>query len=220
MARWLMGVTVSLIFVAGQATAADITGQYVETRTCDVFTGACFANADTGLTGKNGVLAWKIEHGSIDNVKLDGLGIVAVLSASETLGIKQTQAAKSVVIIDTRATPDQRNALIKFAKQESGELLGNIIAVRSAAVELTICACKQNSCAVVKAGDVRIETRCLDTNHDRGCGNDVTFYPPLCKGVRAKAAMTVEHAFNGKELNETWDDAERRGAYVGTFTSR
>ena len=62
------------------APAVDIRGQYVEARTCDVFTGACFANADTGLTGKNAVLAWKVDSGSVGATRLDGLGVVAVLA--------------------------------------------------------------------------------------------------------------------------------------------
>ena len=34
------------------------------------------------------------------------------------------------------------------------------------------------------------------------------------------AALAVEHSFTGKELNETWNDAGRRGAFVGSFTVR
>jgi hypothetical protein len=74
--------------VADASSANSVRGQYVEARTCDVFTGSCFANADTGLTGKHAVLAWKIDTGTIAGIKLDGLGVVAVVAASETLGLK------------------------------------------------------------------------------------------------------------------------------------
>lgn len=220
MARWLLSIAALTACVAGPLSAAEITGQYVEARTCDVFTGPCFANADTSLTGRNGVMAWRVERGAFNDVKLDGLGVVAVLSARETLGLKQTYAGKAVLIVDAKATAAQRDALVKFAKQQGGDLLGDVVAVKSATVDLSICECKENGCAVVKAGDVRIETRCLDKKHDRGCGNEWAFYPPLSKGVAAKPAITVEHAFGGKEFNETWSDSERRGAYVGTFAVR
>src|SRR3954468_22288215 len=92
-----------LVFAAaptnGAPTAAEVRGQYVEARTCDVYTGACFANADTGLTGKNAVLAWKVESGAVAGQKLDGLGVVAVVAARETLGLKQHVPAKAVVIV-------------------------------------------------------------------------------------------------------------------------
>ena len=32
--------------------------------------------------------------------------------------------------------------------------------------------------------------------------------------------MATEHSFSGKGLNETWSDADRRGAYVGSFVTR
>jgi hypothetical protein len=32
--------------------------------------------------------------------------------------------------------------------------------------------------------------------------------------------MAVEFGYNGKALNETWNEANRRGAYVGTFNVR
>ena len=110
--------------------SAAVRGQYVEARTCDVFTGSCFANADTGLTGKNAVLAWKVEAGTVAGSKLDGLGVVAVVSASETLGLKQTGPGRAVVIVDDRATTAQRDALVEFVKAQAGGLVGEVVAVR------------------------------------------------------------------------------------------
>ena len=86
------------------APPATVRGLYVEARTCDVFAGSCFANADTGLTGKNAVLAWKVESGTVAGARIDGLGVVVVVSVSETLGLKQTGPGRAVVIVDERAT--------------------------------------------------------------------------------------------------------------------
>jgi hypothetical protein len=57
MPRSILSAAAVLLAAAGPAAAAEITGQYVEARTCDVYTGACFANADTGIAGKHAVLA-------------------------------------------------------------------------------------------------------------------------------------------------------------------
>lgn len=197
-----------------------IRGQYVEARTCDVFTGSCFANADTGLTGRNAALAWKVESGTVAGTKLDGLGVVAVLSVSDTLGLKQTGKGRAVVIVDEKATTAQRDALVKFVKAQAGSLVGDVVAVKAAPIDLTICHCDGEGCATLSAGPVKIATRCIDVDHDKACGNETTQYPPLAKGVTAKAAVAAEHSFTGKELNETWNDAGRRGAFVGTFASR
>src|SRR5436309_3739058 len=95
---------VALVFAAGSVQAAGISGQYVEARTCDVWTGACFANAEMNLGGKHAVMAWKVDKGQLDNVKLDGLSVVAVVAASDTLGLEQTGPAKAVLIVDSKAT--------------------------------------------------------------------------------------------------------------------
>jgi len=195
-------------------------GQYVEARTCDVYTGSCFANADTGIVGKNAVLAWKIDSGTVKGMKLDGLGVVAVVAARDTLGLKQSAPGRGIIIVDEKATTAQRDALAAFAKAQAGDLLGEVVAVRSAPFNLTICNCDGEGCATLKAGTVKIATRCLDADHDKACGNEDTLYPPLVKGVSAKAAMAVEHTFTGKGLSETWSDGGRRGAFVGSFVAR
>jgi hypothetical protein len=200
--------------------SATVRGQYVEARTCDVYTGECFANADTGLTGKNAALAWKVESGTVAGTRIDGLGVVAVLSVSDTLGLKQSRAGRAVIIVDDAATAAQREALVKFVKAQAGSLVGEVVAVRTAPIDLTICKCDGEACATLTAGTVKVTTRCLDADHDKACGNETTLYPPLARGVSAKAALASEHSFTGKELNETWNDAGRRGAFVGTFATR
>ena len=206
--------------LAPVASPATVRGQYVEARTCDVFTGTCFANADTGIIGKHAVLAWKVESGTVNGTKLDGLGVVAVLAADETLGLKQRTVGRAVVIVDEKATKEQRAALVAFVQAQTGKLSGDVVAVRPAKIDLTICDCDGEGCATLKAGDAKIATRCLEAAHDKACGNDMTQYPPLAKGVSAKAAMATEHSFKGKELNETWSDGGRRGAFVGSFATR
>src|SRR4051812_44643585 len=143
---------------------AAVRGQYVEARTCDVFTGACFANADTGLTGKNAVLAWKIDSGTVGGAKLDGLAVVAVVAARETLGLNPSLPGKAVVMVDEAATPAQQAALMKFVKAQAGDLVADVIAVRPAKVDLTICNCAGEGCATLKAGDAKVTTRCLDAD--------------------------------------------------------
>src|SRR6266498_2659836 len=78
-------------------------GLYVEARNCDVWTGPCFANADFNLSGKNALLAWKIDKGSLAGVSLDGLSVVAVVAANNTIGLEQSGPAQAVVIVDSRA---------------------------------------------------------------------------------------------------------------------
>src|SRR5437868_7593445 len=152
MARWLTLAAIALILAAAPVSAAGITGQYIEARTCDVWTGPCFANAEMNLGGKHALMGWKVEKGDLDSVRLDGLGVVAVVAASDTLGLEQTGPAKAVLIVDSRANAAQRAALVNLAKQQGGALLKNVVGVEASKVDLDVCTCGEGGCGKLKAG--------------------------------------------------------------------
>lgn len=208
---------VALLCACAPLSAAGLTGQYIEARTCDVWTGPCFANAEMNLGGKHAVLGWKIDKGAFEGTQLDGLGVVAVVAASDTLGLRQTGPAKCVLIVDRRADSAQRDALVRLAKRQGGELLAHVAGVQAADISLDTCGCAEGGCGTLTAGPAKIQTRCLDHKHDKVCGNEGEFYPPLAKGVKVRPAIAVEHAFSGKGIRATWEDAGRRGAYLGSF---
>jgi hypothetical protein len=212
-------VALALALLAAPASAAGLSGKYIEARTCDIWTGPCFANADMNLAGKNAIMAWMVEKGSHDGVKLDGLGVVAVIAASDTLGCEQTGKAKAVLIVDQKATKEQQKALVALAKKQGGKLIRNVVKVTAAKVELSFCPCEKDGCGLLKAGDAKISTRCIG-DHDKVCGNESAFYPPLVKNVTVKPALAVENSYKGKGVGGKWDDAGRRGAYLGTFATR
>src|SRR3954453_17720932 len=66
--------------------APGISGDYLEARTSDVYTGPCFANAEVNLAGKEAVLAWSVRQGAWKGVPVEGLSVVAVVRAAATLG--------------------------------------------------------------------------------------------------------------------------------------
>jgi hypothetical protein len=210
----------ALLALTASAGAEGISGQYLEARTCDIWTGPCFANAEMYQNGNHAVMGWKVDKGTFDDVKLDGLGIVAIVAASDTLGLDQTGPAKAVLIVDKNATKAQRDALVKFAQKQGGDLLKNVVAVASEAVEIETCHCKEGGCARLEAGAAHIETRCLAENHDKVCGNESAFYPPLITSVKAVPAMASKAGYSGKEFNATWSENDRRGAYIGSFEVR
>ena len=86
MNRFTALLAISAIAVSSAAQAATITGEYLEARTCDVYTGPCFANAEMELAGKEALMAWKVDKGTWKGVKLDGLGVAVVVNAQGTIG--------------------------------------------------------------------------------------------------------------------------------------
>ncbi len=220
MGRWLMLSALVLMSVAAPLHAEGISGKYIEARNCDVWTGPCFANAEMNLSGKYAVMGWKIDKGTFEDVRLDGLSVVAVVVAKDTLGVQQTGVARAVLIVDERATKAQREALTHLAQKEGGKLTQKVVKVQSAKVDLAVDCCKEGGCASLDAGKAHIRTRCIDAHHDKVCGNESAFYPPLSADVKALPAVAVEHRFTGQGFNETWNEGERRGAYVGSFEIR
>jgi hypothetical protein len=216
-----MPIAFALALAPAPAHAVGITGQYIEARTCDIYTAPCFANSEMNLTGKHAIMAWKVDRGSFDGVRLDGLGVAAVIATTDTLGLEQTGHAKALLLVDAKANARQRAALIRLARRQAGNLVRRVVAIESAPIRLQNCHCQGGGCARLQVGKVaRISTRCIDCKLDKACGNDVAYYPPLAKDVQAQAAMALEHSFTGKGFNETWSDTQRREAYVGSFVIR
>src|ERR1051326_4204593 len=102
-------ITGTVSLAAGGST---VTGQYVEARTAEVFTGGCVMGSEAETMGKQAVLAWKVDRGTINGVSVDGLAVVAALAGDVNLGLHEiggSQATvRSVVYVDERATPVQR----------------------------------------------------------------------------------------------------------------
>jgi len=214
-----LAALVTTLALPAKQPAPAISGDYLEVRSCDIYTGACVANSEMGLTGKEGMLVWRVKHGAWKGAALDGLSVVAVVQTDATLGDVSLNpgAGRAVLIVDSRASRSQQEALADFARAQAGKLIKDVAAVKTAAMEVKMGQCKSGSCATVKAGDlVEISTRCLDGN-DHLCGNEENYYPPLTKVSGAFSAYTELAAFRGRDLNATWELAGRRSAYLGTF---
>ena len=214
----LTALAATLSLPAKQPTPA-ISGDYLEVRSCDIYTGACVANSEMGVSGKEGMLVWRVKHGAWKGASLDGLSVVAIVRTDATLGDVSLNpgAGRAVLIVDSRASSNQQKALADFARAQAGKLIKDIAGVKTAPIEVKMGQCASGSCATVKAGDlVEISTRCLGGN-DHLCGNEENFYPPLTKVNSPISAYTELAAFRGRDLNATWELAGRRSAYVGTF---
>jgi hypothetical protein len=211
----------SVATVGGSQAASPLHGSYVEVRSCDVYTGPCFANGEMNLTGREAIMSWSIHDGAFNGVKLDGLNVIAVVQAQNTLGDvnRFPQPARSVLIVDQHANSQQRDALVRFAKEKAGNVLGQTVRVDAAPMRVDSCPeCMKGGCAKVHAGDlIEIETRCL-TCKDCVCGNEELFYPPLTKVDDARPAYTTAAVFHGAGLNTQFDEANRRSAYLATFS--
>jgi hypothetical protein len=232
-------VTLGALTLAGGPApgAARIEGDYIEARTADVYTGPCFSNAEVLLTGHQGLMAWKIRAGSWNGVDLSGLTVAAAVRGNTTLSKDDPALARAVLIVDERATPAERDALVSLARELGGRRLENLVRIESALMNVFVEENHEDASAADEvsraghegmphaargsfwaAGVAEIKTRPLGDS-DHLCGNEVVEYQPLSKGVDALPAYTLAHSFKGAGLDTRWDDHNCRSSFVGHFRS-
>ena len=220
-------VAVAAAAAAAAPVAPGISGDYLEARTADVYTGPCFANSEMDLAGKQAVVAWHVRQGAWQGVPLGGLSVVAAVRSAATLGdpFGGPLHAAALIVVDQRATPEQRDALVAFAHAVSGDLLSRVVAVESAPIEMKVGAVSPEALAAralhpaehpghhhlaaglavagisgdarLKAGSwVDLATRGIGPQ-DHLCGNEEVFYPPLTAGrSRVTAVPAVTVAYD------------------------
>jgi hypothetical protein len=214
------GVAILAVCLSTTAQAVDISGDYLESRTCDVYTGPCFANSEVGLTGNLAIMAWSIEQGRHRGVDLAGLKVVVALRANDTLGYGggltvHPDPIKSVILVDAKANTEQRQALEAFARERAGRVKGQVMRVAALPIEMKLD--HVDMVAQLKAGnEVSLATRKL-TEGDHCCTNEVIFYPPLADVENTEAAFTVDSGFQGRGLGVRWTNPQTRSAFLATF---
>jgi hypothetical protein len=211
---------VCLLLIGSYSFAQQISGDYIESRSADVYTGQCFANGEVNLVGNEAIMGWHVDRGSWNGVSIDGLNAVAVVRAKATLGdpYADPYPTQSVLVIDEAATPQQRNALQSFVREQTGKLTDNVAKVIYTTIDLSVVRNREHhGMALLRAGNfVTVKTRGID-EHDHICGNEVTFYPPLTDTTHAMPAVAEKDEYSGPGLNDTWSNSGKRSAFVGTF---
>jgi len=212
-------LSLAVVALAVPAFAADsITGTYMESRTCQVYTGPCFANAETAMAGKEAVMAWNIESGKRGGVELKGLSVVMVVRGDDMFGhqgLAEPKKVQSAIIVDDRASAEQRAALVEFAKEHTGQAGRGVIRVDAAPIKMSMDSVELKG--ELKAGEVvTLKTRKTKPG-DCICSNEIAFYPPLAQLERFAPGVSIESEFKGRAFGATWSNPDSRSAYMGEF---
>ena len=209
----LFGLAVAPLLASGKGT---LTGEYVEARTAEVFTGGCIMNSEAETVGKQAVLAWKVDRGSFNGIAIDGLSVVAAVSGDRNLGMQEMGGEKPTVraamFVDARANAAQRIALVAMASALSKGMVGTIVQVTSTPIQFA----DHGSEIQVSAGPALLNVN-KHLTHDPTCGAMQWFHP--FSSVDAETmGVASEHTFTGASLGTKWSDPNKRSAFFGTFT--
>lgn len=219
MIRIFAAAGIAVMVLGTAACAEQASGVYMEARTCQVYTGPCFANGEVGLAGRDAMMAWSIEEGSHEGVDLSGLNVILVVNTTRTIGhqgVAGAGEAKSVVMVDERASDAQREALLAFAKAKSGKAGQNVVRVSQLPIAMSLDTFTLNG--KLEAGkQVKLVTRKARPS-DCICSNESAYYPPLAELQNFAPGVTIEGEFKGRGLGSNWSIPGSRSAYMATFS--
>jgi hypothetical protein len=209
----------SVLLPLSTAWAAPLEGHYLEARTCQVYTGPCFANGEMGMAGKDAVLAWSIQQGDQDGVDLSGLHVALVVRASNTLGhqgFDNARLIRSMIIVDQAADALQREALVRFVRSQAAAATVDIAAIQSAPIRMNLDI--TDLTGQLQVGDlITLNTRKARPG-DCICSNETAFYPPLTKLDGFVPGVTIDGEVTARTLGTRWSIPDTRTAYLGTFS--
>jgi hypothetical protein len=198
------------------ARGVTVKGTYVEARTSEVFAGACVVNSEAGTTGREALLAWKVDQGRFGGVSLNGLAVVAAVSGDTNLSVHEiggeVAKTRTALFLDARASDAQRKALVAMVKTLSKDIVGTVVEVAPVPIEF-----------VEGPHDIRVTTKTVrlvvekHMDHDVTCGNK-QWFGPLSTVDHADMGATAENAFDGASLGTQWSDPNKRSAFFGTFS--
>lgn len=221
----LVWTTLALVLAAGVAFATplpSVQGEYIEARSASVYTGACHFGAEFVDGGKEATLVWNIQRGTWNDVSLDGLTVIAIVTAKKNLAI-DTETRKSVLYVDTETTAAQRAALRDMLETKQAEVLGDIVAMQAAEISFA----KEGTrfdVTVSTAGTVGTVSEVLALSANRypcaACTQPhQIWYEPLAPVQHAIVGKSDVYRYQDTHLSVTWHQGGAvNNVFVGVFS--
>lgn len=200
-------------------SAADtaVTGDYVEARTAEVYTGGCIMGSEGEVAGREAMMAWRVRKGTYNGVSLDGLSVVAVVAGDVNLGTHELGGVapthvKSVVMVDQRATSSQQRALVDVARALAPNLVRGVVAVQAVPITFET----EGEDVRVSAGAAAVD---INTNveHSPTCAA-AKWFEPLAPVDDPRIGLTRQFQFSGSDLGARWSLLDRKSSFVGSFS--
>lgn len=204
-------LAVSLLGTGAKAAPA-VTGDYVESRSANVFVGACHHEGEIQTAGRNAVLAWNVSGGEFRGVSLKGVSAVAVVAGDKYLSLDGVKR-RSVIYVDAAATPEQQDAMAAFLKERAAAALGEVAAVKAAPISFDatgdLYRVQVAGAAFMKIKKQTQELCCKQPYEVWG--------KPFVPVQGAKAGYCVGVEYKDSSLLQAWSATEQNNAFFGRF---
>jgi hypothetical protein len=217
-----LAAIVTAVLASTVVNASDpgaVSGDYVEVRTAQVFAGGCIMGSEGEAAGREAILAWRVARGAVNGVKLDGLSVVAAATADNNLGTPDLGGApahvlKSVVLVDQRATPAQRDALIAMARTLAPAVVQSVVETRAVPITFE----RSGESVRLRASEASFDV-VTGVPHSPNCGA-LKWFEPLARTDNAEIGVTLSQEWSGTALGPRWKQVsdDKRSSFVGTFS--
>jgi len=203
------------VALSASGAATNVSGDYVEARTAEVFTGGCIMGSEGEAAGREAILAWRVGHGQVNGVALDGLSVVAIVAGDVNLGTHEVGGVapttiKAAIRVDDRATAGQRDALVALARTLS-PLVRDIVDVKAVPIAFT----RDAAHLTVKAGEASMDVA-TRVDHSPSCGA-IQRFTPLARTSQSALGQTMSEAWSGSSLGTQWSMGDKRASFYGAF---
>ena len=209
----LIAITLLLTVPGALAIQPEtVQGEYLEARSVSVYVGACHYGAEYVEGGREATLVWNIHQGTWNGVSLEGLTVVAVVTAQNNLAV-DTNTRRSVLYLDEKATSEQRSALIDLMTTKRGEILGEVVSTEIAPITFT----KQDVKYNLRVGEVL--TLSVSRYPCQNCTQPhQIWYKPLEQIDTPIVGKSTAYCYQDKILSVTWNCGEdTNNVFVGNF---
>ena len=210
-----MGVAaLAASLLAGAAQAAPaVTGDYVESRSANVYVGACHHEGEIQTAGRNALLAWNIAGGEHQGVRLEGVTAVAVVAGDKSLSFDDAKR-RSVLYVSDKATPAQQEAFAALLKERAPAALGELVAVKTAPISFDaqgdMYRVQVTGVAFLKIKKQTGELCCKQPYRVWG--------KPFVPVQAAKAGFCVGAEYRDAGLLQSWRATDQNNAFFGQFS--
>lgn len=209
-----ISAALAVMATAGSAYAAPaVTGDYVESRSANVYVGACHHEGEIQTAGKNAVLAWNIKEGEYNGVDLAGVSAVAVVAADKSLMLDDTKRTSALYVSD-KATAEQRDAFVALLKEKAPKALGDLAGVKSAAITFDA------SGATYRVNAAGIADMKIKKENGQLCCKQPYFVwgKPFIPVKDAKTGYCVGVNYKDTSLLKAWSATDQNNAFFGQFS--
>jgi len=211
---YLSAAALAAVLIAGPGKAAPaVIGDYVESRSANVYVGACHHEGEIQTAGRNAVLAWNITGGDYNGVSLKGVTAAAVIAADKHLEFADAKR-RSVLYVSDAATPAQREAVVGLLKERAAGALGEVVDVKSAPITFDATG-DMYRVQVAGAAYMKIKKQ----TGELCCKQPYEVWgKPFIPVKAAKAGFCLGVEYKDSGLLKAWSATDQNNAFFGQFS--